>query len=325
MQGAPTPAPAPDPVKTAQAQSASNKETAIAQYGLNATNQVTPNGTLTYTQNGTWPDGTPKFTATTALSPEQQKLQSSNLQTQQGLADIGNEQIQRVGQALDKPVDFGPNLSLNRLDLGAPLNLDTDATEARTMDLARKRLDPIQDQQDEATKAQLFNSGIMPGTEAYRRAMTQRSQDRNDAYNQLILGGHSQAVNDITTQYQAGQQQKQAEYGADTAATQAEYTAREQQTAAQRNQMFNEIASLLNGSQIQLPQFTNTPTPGIAPTDVIGAQQQALNQQNVGFNAAQQNYQGMMNGLFGLGKTALGGLTTPALGGWGLSPSKAGA
>jgi len=46
MQSAPTPAPAPDPVKTAQAQSASNKDTAVAQYGLNATNQVTPNGSL---------------------------------------------------------------------------------------------------------------------------------------------------------------------------------------------------------------------------------------------------------------------------------------
>ncbi len=66
---APSPPPAPDPKETAAAQSQMNKETAVAQYGLNATNQVTPQGTLTYKQIGTWADGTPRFEATTAYSP----------------------------------------------------------------------------------------------------------------------------------------------------------------------------------------------------------------------------------------------------------------
>jgi hypothetical protein len=284
MQSAPTPAAAPDPVKTAAAQSASNKETAVAQYGLNATNQVTPNGSLNYEQSGTWADGTPRFTATTSLSPEQEQLRQTGLKTQQGLGDIGNEQIQRIGAKLNEPVDFGPKL-----------NLDTDATEARTMELARKRLDPMLAHRSEAKKAELFNAGVLPGTEAYRRGMLEANEANNDATNQLILGGHDSAVRDIT----------------------AEHTSNLQQTKMSRDQMFNEIASLLSGSQIQAPSFVNAPSPGIAPTDVIGAQQQALNQENVGFNAKQQSYMGMMNGMFGLGKTVLGGINSPtSAGGW---------
>jgi hypothetical protein len=238
MQSAPTPAPAPDPVKTAAAQSASNKDTAVAQYGLNATNQVTPNGSLNYEQSGTWADGTPRFTATTSLSPEQEQLRQSGVHAQQGLSDLGNQQIAKISSLLDRPVDLGPKL-----------NLDTSATEARTMDLARKRLDPLIAQRAEANKAALFNSGIMPGTEAYRRAMTQQGQDQNDAYNSLILSGHGQAVGDITNEYNAGQTRALTE----------------------RNQPLNEITALLSGSQVSQPNFVNAPSPGIAPTDVIGA------------------------------------------------------
>lgn len=48
---APTP---PDPVATAQAQGAVNRDTAITQYLLNATDQVTPFGSLTYEPIGNW-------------------------------------------------------------------------------------------------------------------------------------------------------------------------------------------------------------------------------------------------------------------------------
>ena len=76
---APSAPPAPDPAATARAQATANRETAITQFGLNAVNQVTPYGNLTYTQTGTWADGTPRFTATQTLSPaEQEALDLSN-------------------------------------------------------------------------------------------------------------------------------------------------------------------------------------------------------------------------------------------------------
>src|SRR6187549_1014741 len=46
---APTP---PDPVATANAQTASNRDTALTQARLNNVNQVTPYGSLTYTASG---------------------------------------------------------------------------------------------------------------------------------------------------------------------------------------------------------------------------------------------------------------------------------
>lgn len=248
---------APDPAVTAAAQAKANKETALTQYGLNATNQVTPQGTLTYRQIGTWDDGTPRFEATQAYSPEQQKLADLTNQTQQNVGQIGVEQSGKIGKLLNDPV-----------------NLSNEATEARLYDLGAKRLDPRFQQQQDALETQLINKGVRPGSKQWIDAHTQLGQEKNDAYDQLLLQGRGQAVQEALTE---------------------------------RNQPLNEITALMSGSQVSQPNFVNTPQPGVAPTDYIGAVGQSLNQQNVGYNAAVQNQQNMMNGLFGLGKTALGG------------------
>lgn len=253
----PTPAPAPDPAATAASQSASNRATAVTQYGLNATNQVTPYGNLNYEQIGTWEDGTPRFQATTSLSPSQQSLFDLGNQTQQNIGNIGVEQSANIRNLLNTPYKSG-----------------NEATEARLMQLGQSRLDPIIAQRNADTETDLINRGIRPGSEAYARAKTALGQQNNDAYNQLLLQGRSLADTENLTE---------------------------------RNQPINEITALLRGSAVQQPSFTNTPSPGVAPTDVIGAQQQALNQSNVGYNAQLQQQQALMSGLFGLGKTALGG------------------
>lgn len=247
---------APDPAKTAAAQSQSNKDTAVAQYGLNATNQVTPNGNLTYSQSGTWADGTPRFTATTSLSPQQQSLYDKGNVTQNNLADIGNQQSAKIGALLNTPV-----------------NLNT-ATEGKIDQLGAARLDPQFAREGAALDTQLVNKGIRPGSQAWNDAHTQFSQNKNDAYNQLYLSGRQQGSQEALTE---------------------------------RNQPINEISALLSGSQVSQPGFTNTPTPGVAPTDVIGAQQQSLNQQNVGYQANVANQQALTNGLFKLGSAAVGG------------------
>ena len=61
-------------MQTANAQSNMNRNTAITQYQLGATNQKTPWGTSSYKQIGTWPDGTPRFEQSMQFSPEQQGL-----------------------------------------------------------------------------------------------------------------------------------------------------------------------------------------------------------------------------------------------------------
>jgi hypothetical protein len=157
--------------------------------------------------------------------------------------------------------------------LNKPVNLNT-ATEGKIDELGRARLDPQFAREGAALDTQLINKGVRPGSQAWNDAHTQFSQQKNDAYNQLYLSGRGQGASEAL---------------------------------AERNQPINEITALLSGSQVDQPSFTNTPQPGVAPTDVIGAQQQSLNQQNVGYNAQVANQQGLMNGLFKLGGTALGG------------------
>lgn len=168
---------APNPVATAQAQTASNRETAITQTGLNAMNQYGPQGSVTYSQNGNWADGTPKFSQTTSLSPEQQAIYSTGQKTQQNLANTGLTQS-------------------NRLDsiLAEPFSLDNEATEGRLMELGSKRLDPQLAQRREREIARLSNQGIKIGSTAYDRAMSLVDQGENDARNQLMLTGRNQAV-----------------------------------------------------------------------------------------------------------------------------------
>lgn len=260
---APTPAPAPDPAATAAAQTASNKATAVSQYGLNATNQVTPYGNLTYSQNGAWDDGTPRFTATQTLSPQQQSLFDLGNQTQQNLGQIGVNQSAKIGQQLD-----------------TPFSIDA-ARGNKLADINRTFLDPQWQRNDEDTRTRLINSGVRPGSEAYTRAMQEEGDAKSRAYNSMFLDSYGKANDAALTE---------------------------------RNQPINEITALLRGSGVQQPSFTNTPSPGVAPTDVIGATGQSLQQSNVGYNADMAQRQAMMSGLFGLGGA---GVKAAALGGWG--------
>jgi hypothetical protein len=252
-----SPPPAPDPAQTAAAQAKANKETAVTQYGLNATNQVTPFGNLTYDQIGTWEDGTPRFQATTAFSPGQQRLFDTGQAASQQFADIGTRQLGQVDQALS-----------------TPLNLNNEATEARLMELGSRRLNPQFAQRRAAMETQLVNQGITPGSEAYSRAMSQLGEQENDAFNQLLLSGRGQAVQEALTQ---------------------------------RSQPINEISALLSGAQVSQPQFGGTPQVGVGQTDIIGPTMAQYQGQLAAWQNSQNSRNAGMGALFGLGGAALGG------------------
>ena len=78
-----------------------------------------------------------------------------------------------------------------------------------------------------------------------------------------------------------------------------------QEQYAQRNQPINEITSLMSGSQIQAPNFVNTPGSQIATTDFAGITNQNFQNQMSQYNAQNQNYQQLMGGILGLGAGAL--------------------
>jgi hypothetical protein len=245
----------PNPYQTAQAQTASNKETAIAQTGLNAQNQVTPYGNLTYSQEGTWADGTPKFTATQTLTPAQQGILNSTQGTQQNLANTAQEQSGKLSGLLN-----------------SPFSLDNTAVESRINELARMRLDPQLQQQQTALDTKLANQGIRLGSAAYDRAQLGQGQIANDARNQLLLTGRQQSISEALTQ---------------------------------RNQPLNEILALAGQGQIQQPSFAQTPQTGVAGTDIAGLVNNQYNAQNQQYMNQQQQQNGLLGGLFGLGANAL--------------------
>jgi hypothetical protein len=173
----------PDPAETAAAQTASNVETATAQFELGATNQITPYGNLTYEQTGTSESGTPTYTATQTLTPDQQRLLDIGERTATTMGRTAEQQAKAVQSTLAEPID-----------------LSNSATEAYLFDLGSAQLDPFYDEEQAQLETQLANQGIMPGSDAYVDAMNQFADQENDAYNELLLEGHQTATSDILTE-----------------------------------------------------------------------------------------------------------------------------
>ena len=275
--------PAPDPVATSKAQGASNVATGTASQTMNMVDQYTPDGSLKYKQIGTMkvPDGfggtmsVPRFSATTSLSPTQKRLMGVNDATEYSMATTARDQAGRIGKLLGTNLDFGPDLKL-----------DNEATEARLYELGSKRLDPRFARDEETLRTQLANSGIKAGSAAFDAEMSQFGQGKNDAYNNLLLTGRGQAVNELVT----------------------ERNIRNQEMLTERNQPINEISALMGGSQVSMPQFVNAPQTNVAGVDYSGMVQHnydaAMNQAMQGWQAKVGQQNAMMGGLFGLGGTA---------------------
>lgn len=111
-QKAPSP---PDPQKTASAQTATNIGTAIANQTLGNVNQVTPDGSLTYSQTGTtkWTDplngkvyDLPNYTATQTLSAQQQAIKAQTDAAEKNLATLANTQSGKLNNLLGNPLDI---------------------------------------------------------------------------------------------------------------------------------------------------------------------------------------------------------------------------
>lgn len=281
----PTPA---DPVVTAQAQTASNRETAIAQTGLNAINQTTPQGTLSYSQNGTWADGTPRFSSTTTLSPEQQQLYNTGVSTQQNLANLGNRQSQTIGNVLSSQFNTD-GLPAAVTSIGKDYSADRQKVE----DALMARLNPQIERDRAAQEASLANRGVRLGSNNYADAQDTFGRTVNDAR----LGVIGQAGNEQTRMQ-----------GLDLNAANFANGARNQainERLTTRNQALNENIGLATGSQVSMPTFGSTPSTGIGGTDVGGITANANNANQASYNAQLGQWNSTAGGLFGLGANAL--------------------
>jgi hypothetical protein len=182
----------PDPKETSAAATGTSVATAIANANLQNVNQVTPNGSLSYSQTGTYTMTdpytgktyqVPRFTATQTLSEMGQKINDQQQGASLNLATLGNNLSGTLGQQLTGNFKLG-----------------NEAVEGRLMELGSKRLDPLFAQREEQTRQNLIARGIRPGSAAYEAEMTNFNQGRNDAYNQLLLQGRGQASQELLTE-----------------------------------------------------------------------------------------------------------------------------
>jgi len=271
-----TPA-APDPVATANAQTASNKETATAQAELNNINQTTPYGNLSYTQNGSYADGTPKFSSTQTLSPEEQQLYNLNTSGQIGTAQLGNDQLSRIASAVSTPYSYS---SLP----DAPTDADLAQSQAAGQQAVMDRLAPQEAIDQNSLNTTLSNQGVQAGSEAYNNAQQQLGREQTDANQQAVLTGQQYAT--------AGQQQALA--NRQQAIT--EYS-------AQRNAPLNEYSALVSGSQVQNPTFAGSGSTAIAPTNTSADVYNSYNAQVAQNSANTAASNATKSGIFGLGGT----------------------
>lgn len=152
--------------------------------------------------------------------------------------------------------------------LNTPFQFGNSEAEQWAYDRASPRLLGQQRQNEDQLRTTLANKGIREGSAAWNAEMARMTNANTDQLNQLALTGRGQAF---------------------------------QEALSSRNQPINELAALMSGSQVGMPQFGATPQTGVAGVDYTGL----VNQQ---YQAQQQQANAGMGGLFGLLGTGLGAI-----------------
>ena len=284
-------------------------------------------------------------TVTQTLNPAAQSTLEAQQRVQQRLAELGEQAMGNVQRTLSTPfVPTSTEIKKNFADYGRAMNavpltteIDTSGLAAMPInagttaqDLILQRLNPTIEAGDTSFKQALANQGLAPGTEAYNAAFRNREMSKNDLYNQAALQGinldmsaRQQGLNELLgiggfqnqAQLQRAGLYNQAlgqDFSQGLQRAQFGNQAQQQQLAQDltlRSQPLQELAAIMGGSQIQLPQFTGyTPVQvGASPTfNATQAQYQGQLGQSNAQNAANAQF---MQGLFGLGAA---GLMAPA-------------
>ena len=307
MKGSPPPA--PDYVGAAQAQGAANIETARTQAQLNNPNVVSPYGTQTVSygqvdqnafnqamedynfrlrrgdQNITMPTqeqfrvNTDIPTVTQTFSPEQQALYDQQTRTQGQLGALGEQGANSLFGVV------GQQLNLSGLPQAPGSATDT---RNQVIDAMMSRVNEDTGRQKDQLNSDLIAAGIRPGSKAYDDQMNLVNRGYNDARNQA---------------YVSAGQEAQRDFGMDTQRRQQALS----ETLAQRQTPLNEITALLSGSQVSnpfaMPGYAQNTQ--IQPSPLFAATNAAGNYATDVYNAQQAQQGNLMNGLFGLGSSAI--------------------
>lgn len=326
MCGSSAPAP-PDPVVTANAQTQSNIQTANNNATLNRVNQYTPYGNLNYSIDGYADSGTPQYSATVQLSPQEQQIFNNQMAGQINQGNIATGMQGQVANSYANPIDIsgapgiasrvtgsGPAITgtvMGQQDIGKAVQDAQDATYKGIT----QYLDPQYDQRQKSLENSLINQGITQGSEADTNAKTlfnnERQQAYSDASRQAVLAGQNeqntlfgQGVQASNLQNAANQQN--FSQGLTNANLQnSANTQYLQNIFALRNQPLNEYNALMTGAQVQSPNFVNVPGVNQAGTDVAGITNSAYQNQLAQWQANQAGINNLMSLGGSLGAAAI--------------------
>lgn len=117
---------APNPTATIAAQQGANSASALQTAELNRINQNTPYGSLSYSTDGTYADGTPVYTQNQTLSPSQQNLFNLGQQGAQTLGQTGVNMLGQVQNSYANPIDYSgsPGISSGVSGVGSAQMVD---------------------------------------------------------------------------------------------------------------------------------------------------------------------------------------------------------
>lgn len=288
---APSAPPAPDPSITAKAQADANKDTAQYQQQLNMVGSSGPSGSVKYVKDPTQPSG---YSQVTELNQGQQGLYDLGVAAQTGALGVANDQIGRIGTALDREL-APPELqkSVGPTDFTADREAVTDAVLNRYT----SRLNPIWSQNESRLDTRLANQGLGANSTAAITAREGFGRDRNDAYDQALTSAILAGADEQNTLFN----QNVTKGNFANSASQQDF----QNTALARSQPINDFAALLGQGNIVLPQQYSGPNTSVANTDVLGAYGLKAQQDMNAYNAKVGSVNSANSGVAQLGSAAI--------------------
>lgn len=244
------------------------KETAQAQAGMNRDTALTQ--AMLNMTNQVTPYGNLTYSQTGTS-----KFQDSNGKWVETPTYTATQTLSPEQQAILKETNAA-SLNLGQLanqqsaaikdQLAKPFEFNNQDAADWSYDLASSRILPQQQKNQQQLESQLISSGIRRGTAAWDSEMSRLTNANTDQLNQLALTGRQQAYQEALTNY---------------------------------NNPLNSISALMGGSQIQNPNFVNTPQSQVGGVDYTGLVNSNYQSQVASSNAA-------MGGLFGLAAAPFG-------------------
>jgi len=288
---------APDPYKTAQAQQGAELTASESSAIINNPNEYGPYGNVNYDIAG-WEQVkdakgqtmlVPRYNRRVTLSPGEQKIADLDTATRTNLGTAASQVSASLPDYFSKSVDksgWTPWATGTNFDQST----DRPAIERAIMARQEEAMGKRSAQED----VQLANRGLNPGSGQYGEVADARTRAMTDAQQQAYLASGQEARSNYQTAQSHWDQLNQLRQ------------AQEQSSYAERNQKLNEIAALMTGSQVNVPQFSPYSRQGVNSAPVGQYIMDNYAQKSANANAFNQGLFGVVGAGLGAGGYAYG-------------------